>query len=111
VDQPSSLSLVLGVGAFFALIANPLVGRLSDRTTSRFGQRRPWLVGAVLGRLFGLALIAFVPSVHRARPPGARLATVLLAVGGGDNYTLFFTVAAAVTLAGALSVTRIRNTR
>jgi hypothetical protein len=36
---------------------------------------------------------------------------VLLAVGGGDNYTLFFAVAAAVTLAGALSVTRIRNTR
>jgi hypothetical protein len=36
---------------------------------------------------------------------------VLLAVGGGDNYTLFFAVAAAVALVGALSVTRIRNTR
>jgi MFS family permease len=61
--KTSSLSLVLGVGAFFAMIANPLVGRLSDRTTSRFGQRRPWLVGGVLGGLIGLALIAFVPSI------------------------------------------------
>ncbi len=32
----SSLSLVLGLGAFFALVGNPLFGRLSDRTTSRF---------------------------------------------------------------------------
>src|SRR5262245_31804513 len=40
-----TLSLVLAVGAVFALIGNPLFGRLSDRTTSRFGIRRPWLAG------------------------------------------------------------------
>lgn len=40
------LSLVLGVGAFVALVANPFFGRLSDRTTSRFGMRRPWILGA-----------------------------------------------------------------
>lgn len=62
-SRTSSLSLVLTVGAFFALIANPLVGRLSDRTASRFGRRRPWLVGGVLLGFLGLALIAFVPSI------------------------------------------------
>lgn len=62
-NKEASLSLVLGVGAIFALVVNPLVGRLSDRTTSRFGRRRPWLVGGVLGGLLGLALIAFVPSI------------------------------------------------
>ncbi|MFJ2114863.1 MFS transporter, partial [Streptomyces sp. NPDC087850] len=62
-NKTSSLSLVLGVGAIFALIANPLVGRLSDRTTSRLGRRRPWLIGGVVGGLTGLALIAFVPSI------------------------------------------------
>ena len=39
------LGLVLGVGALFALVANPLAGRLSDRTTSRWGMRRPWILG------------------------------------------------------------------
>jgi MFS family permease len=39
------------------------------------------------------------------------LAPFLLAVGGGDNYSLFFRFAAVVALIGALSVTRIRNIR
>lgn len=43
------LSIVSGVAGVFALIGNPVFGRLSDRTTSRFGRRRPFLVlGAVL---------------------------------------------------------------
>ncbi|MCI3273469.1 MFS transporter [Streptomyces cylindrosporus] len=61
--KTASLSLVLTLGALFSLIGTPLVGRLSDRTTSRFGRRRPWLVGGVAGGLLGLSLIAFVPSV------------------------------------------------
>lgn len=59
----SSLSLVLGLGAFFALIGNPLFGRLSDRTTSRFGMRRPWLIGGVICGALALLLIATATSV------------------------------------------------
>ena len=59
----SSLSLVLGFGAFFALIGNPLFGRLSDRTTSRFGMRRPWLIGGVICGALALLLIATATSV------------------------------------------------
>lgn len=62
-NKTASLSLVLGVGALCAMITNPLVGKLSDRTTSRYGRRRPWLIGGVLGGFIGLALIAFVPSI------------------------------------------------
>ncbi|NJC73188.1 MFS transporter [Planosporangium thailandense] len=58
-----SLGLVLGVGAFLATVANPLVGRLSDRTMSRYGRRRPWLVVGALGGVVGLGIIAVVPSV------------------------------------------------
>jgi len=58
-----NLSLVLGVGALFALVGNPLFGKLSDRTTSRFGRRRPWLVGGVTGALIGLAVVATASSV------------------------------------------------
>lgn len=59
----SSLSLVLGLGAFFALIGNPLFGRLSDRTTSRFGMRRPWLIGGVICGAVALLMIATATTV------------------------------------------------
>jgi MFS family permease len=59
----SSLSLVLGFGAFFALVGNPLFGRLSDRTTSRFGMRRPWLVGGILCGAAALLMIAMAQSI------------------------------------------------
>lgn len=58
-----SLSLVVGVGALMALLGNPFFGRLSDRTTSRFGMRRPWLVAGALGGIAGLSLIATAMSV------------------------------------------------
>ncbi len=51
--------IVLGVGAIAALIANPIAGRLSDRTTGRFGRRRPWIIGGAVG----LALCLFVISI------------------------------------------------
>jgi len=51
-------SLVLSIGAFFALASNPFFGRLSDRTTSRFGMRRPWLIGGVLGGATALLIVA-----------------------------------------------------
>ena len=58
-----NLSLVLGVGALFALLGNPLFGFLSDRTTSRFGMRRPWLIGGVVCGSAALLLIASAESI------------------------------------------------
>jgi MFS family permease len=58
-----NLGLVLGLGALFALVVNPLVGRFSDRTASRWGRRRPWIAaGSVVGFL-GLLLVALAPGV------------------------------------------------
>ena len=57
------LSLVLGVGALFALVANPLVGWLSDRTTSSWGMRRPWLIGGALGGVLSLWVVSIAPSL------------------------------------------------
>ncbi|GAB3250525.1 MFS transporter [Kineosporia babensis] len=61
--RAGDLALVTGVGAFFAFIANPLAGALSDRTTSRLGMRRPWLLWGVLSGSVGLMIIAVAPSV------------------------------------------------
>ncbi|MEC0369754.1 MFS transporter [Paenibacillus chibensis] len=46
----SSYGLVAGIGAFFALIGNPIGGALSDRTNIAFGRRRTWiLIGPIVG--------------------------------------------------------------
>ncbi|WP_054012784.1 MFS transporter [Arthrobacter sp. ERGS1:01] len=65
-SRAGALSLVAGVGAVIALLANPLFGRLSDRTTSRFGMRKPWIIGGSvigLGSLFILGSATSVPMV------------------------------------------------
>ncbi|WP_367138747.1 MFS transporter [Saccharothrix sp. HUAS TT1] len=55
--------LVTGIGAVVALVANPLIGLSSDRTTSRFGRRHPWtLAGALVGAA-GLAVLSSASSV------------------------------------------------
>ena len=58
-----SLSLVLGTGAFLALASNPVFGRLSDRTTSRFGMRRPWLLGGAVAGALALLVVATAQSI------------------------------------------------
>ncbi|MEV6493036.1 MFS transporter [Actinoplanes sp. NPDC051633] len=53
------LSVTVGVGSVFSLIAFPALGRLSDRTTGRFGRRRPFLLlGALLFILGAIGIIA-----------------------------------------------------
>src|SRR2546421_1578468 len=61
--EAGDLSLILGIGAIFALVANPLFGKLSDRTRSPLGMRRPWVVGGVITGTIGLALNALPPGI------------------------------------------------
>ena len=63
VNKEFVLSLVLGVGAIVALIVNPLVGLLSDRTCSRFGRRHPWTVAGAAVAVVGMVVLAFAPNV------------------------------------------------
>ena len=55
--KTTSYSIAAGVGTLVALIANPLFGRLSDRTRSRFGRRRPWIVVGLAGTIVGAVII------------------------------------------------------
>ncbi|MER6344055.1 MFS transporter [Streptomyces sp. NPDC001595] len=57
-ERGAALGQVLSVGALLAMLGNPVFGALSDRTTSRFGRRRPWLLGGMAGGLAGLAVVA-----------------------------------------------------
>jgi len=58
-----TLAWVTGVGAVVSLVANPVWGALSDRTTSRFGQRIPWTVLGVICGAAGLVVLSVAPNV------------------------------------------------
>ena len=57
------LSVVMGVGAIAGLIANPVVGALSDRTTSARGRRHPWTLGCAVIAAAGLLVVAASPAI------------------------------------------------
>jgi MFS family permease len=63
VGKGASLGLISAVGAFFALVTNPLAGAVSDRTTSRFGRRRPFIAMGTAGGVIGLGVVGFAPSI------------------------------------------------
>jgi MFS family permease len=55
VDNVVAFGIISGISGVCAIVAYPLTGALSDRTTSRFGRRRPWIaIGAVV---FAVSLI------------------------------------------------------
>ena len=57
------LSVVAAAGSLVALVANPFFGRLSDRTTSRWGMRRPWIMVGLAGGSVGILVVALAPNV------------------------------------------------
>ncbi|MBK0330928.1 MFS transporter [Brachybacterium sp. MASK1Z-5] len=84
----ADLGLVLGVGAIFALVANPLAGRLSDRTTSSLGMRRPWIIGGVVVGFLALGLIGIASSIWIVLVGWCIAQTAMNAVLAAANATL-----------------------
>jgi len=60
---PNSLALVAGVGGLLSMFANPFFGRMSDRTSSRLGMRRPWMVIGLAGGSLGILVVALAPTI------------------------------------------------
>jgi MFS family permease len=55
VDSVVAFGTISGIAAVATVVAYPIAGALSDRTTSRYGRRRPWiLIGAIV---FASALV------------------------------------------------------
>jgi MFS family permease len=57
-NKEYALGLLLGIGAVVSIFANPLAGYFSDRTTSKFGKRKVWMLGGTIVGSVGLWLIA-----------------------------------------------------
>ena len=61
--KATDLALIAAIGSTFGLLANPIAGALSDRTTGRWGRRRPWLISSVILSTAMLVLLAYAPNL------------------------------------------------
>lgn len=50
-----AFGIISGIAGFCALFTFPIVGALSDRTTSRLGRRRPWILAGMI--VFAASLV------------------------------------------------------
>lgn len=57
-----ALGLLLGIGAFVAMLTQPLAGAASDRSLLRWGRRRPFMVVGTLLACGALMAMAYSPS-------------------------------------------------
>ncbi len=73
--SPFIFGLIWLAGPFTGMIVQPIIGALSDKTTTRFGKRRPYLLGGAL--LASLALWAFPNSALIAKLFGDTFSVVL----------------------------------
>lgn len=53
-----NLSIASAIGGVIVMIITPLFGRLSDRTMSPLGIRRPWLIGGLAGAMVAAAVFS-----------------------------------------------------
>lgn len=79
-DKVSVLALVATVGAIVGVIAGPVAGVLSDRTRTRLGRRRPWLIGGLIVLAAGVTVVALAGSV-----PVLILGWIIVSLGGAAN--------------------------
>ncbi len=62
-NKISTLSFIIFIAGVTSVLAQPIAGAFSDRTTSRFGRRRPWIVGGMLLVVISLLLLANAPNI------------------------------------------------
>jgi MFS family permease len=62
IEKNLALSILETVGALFAVVWQPALGALSDRTRFRIGRRRPYIAIGVVGDVVFLTLMTLVTS-------------------------------------------------
>lgn len=63
VDNVVVFGIISGISGVCAIVAYPLTGALSDRTTSRFGRRRPWIAAGAVVFAVSLILLGLQSSI------------------------------------------------
>lgn len=62
-EAPARLGIVSASGTVVGMLAQPIAGRLSDRSTSRYGRRRPFIAGGVIAFWLSLIGCGYAPSI------------------------------------------------
>jgi MFS family permease len=62
-DNEEYLGYITGAGALFVMISGPLFGVWSDRTRTRLGRRRPFMIVGTLVGVLSLVVMALAPNV------------------------------------------------
>jgi GPH family glycoside/pentoside/hexuronide:cation symporter len=87
---PATMGLLFGFSRLWDAVADPVVGFLTDRTRSRHGRRRPWILASALPLAVTFAMLW--------APPGALAGDALL-VWLGVALVLFYTAIAMLQVA------------
>jgi Na+/melibiose symporter-like transporter len=80
-QKNSYLATVRVIGLAVAMLVQPLAGMLSDRNTSRFGRRRPYIATGALFNIVFLLIIGASPSFLGPANAGAGKAYLVLIAG------------------------------
>ena len=85
----AAMGMIFGLGRIWDAVTDPMAGLLSDRTTHRWGRRRPWIaISSIPVALFGVMVWAPPESLST----GALIAWMTIAVFGFNTaMTLFLT--------------------
>jgi MFS family permease len=82
----TGVAILEGIGTFIAVFWQPVMGAVSDRTNSRFGRRKPFIVIGTVGSMVFLLLMILTPS----SAPAASGAAVFFAPGYIYLLVLYF---------------------
>lgn len=86
---PAVVSTLFFAAKLWDGVSGPLIGSWSDRTQSRFGRRRPFLIGALPMLVFGFAMLWLVPESLVGTPLVVWIGIALFVFFTGfDLYTL-----------------------
>ena len=76
----SLTALIWSAAPLCGVVVQPIVGVLSDRTRSRWGRRKPFIVGGTTGVIVSILFLAFLTTPLGAESWGPRKLIILLAI-------------------------------
>ena len=75
---PATVGIIFGVARFWDALTDPLVGHLSDRTRTRWGRRRPWMLASALPVALAYFAIWAPPAALAETPLALWMAAAIL---------------------------------
>ncbi|MCH5463728.1 MFS transporter [Levilactobacillus tujiorum] len=63
VNKVKLVATFAAIAMIVAMFANLIEGALSDRTRSRFGKRKPWIIGGTIGSVLMFFVLSWSPTI------------------------------------------------